>query len=98
MAEDETVSYHHQLNGRESEQTLEDTEGQGKLVHCSPWRHRDSDTRLSDSTTITTMGASGQLCKSAGFPVTQFLVTSGFPTAMLRVPRGQSHHTRADCH
>ena len=31
-------------------------------------------------------------------PVTQFPVPSGFPTAMLRVPRGQSHHTRADCH
>ena len=31
------VGWHHQLNGHEFEQTLEDSEGQGSLVCCSPW-------------------------------------------------------------
>ena len=38
--EDEMVGWHHQLNGHESEQTLADGEGQGSLVHCSPWGHK----------------------------------------------------------
>ena len=36
-AEDEMVIEHHQLNARESEQTLRDSEGQGSLACCSPW-------------------------------------------------------------
>ena len=31
------VRQHHQLNGNESEQTLEDSEGQRGLVCCNPW-------------------------------------------------------------
>ena len=31
MTEDEVVGWHHQLNGHESEQTLEDSERQGSL-------------------------------------------------------------------
>ena len=34
--EDEMVGWHHQLTGREFEQTLGDSEGQGSLVCCSP--------------------------------------------------------------
>ena len=34
------VGWHQQLNGHESEQTPGDNEGQGSLVHCSPWGHR----------------------------------------------------------
>ena len=34
-AEDETVRWHHQLNGHESEQTSGDSEGQGSLACCS---------------------------------------------------------------
>ena len=41
------VGWHHQLNGRESEQTLGDSEGQGGLVCCRPLG-RKSQTRLSD--------------------------------------------------
>ena len=37
MTEDEMVEWHHQLNGCESEQTLEDGDGQGVLGCCSPW-------------------------------------------------------------
>ena len=40
------VGWHHQLNGREFEQTLGDGEGQGGLACCSPWGHKESDTTL----------------------------------------------------
>ena len=43
MTEDEVVGWHHQLNGHESEQTLEDSEGQGILACCSPRGHKESD-------------------------------------------------------
>ena len=34
------LGYHHRLNGHEFEQTLGDSEGQGRLVCCSLWGHR----------------------------------------------------------
>ena len=37
------VGWHHQLNGHESEQTPGDTEGQGSLVCCSLWGHKELD-------------------------------------------------------
>ena len=37
MTEDETVGWHHQLNGHEYEQTPGDGEGLGSLACCSPW-------------------------------------------------------------
>ena len=37
MIEDEMVGWYHQLNGHEFEQTVEDSEGQRSLVHCSSW-------------------------------------------------------------
>ena len=43
MTENEMVGWHHQLNGHESEQTPGDNEGQGSLVCCSPWGHKESD-------------------------------------------------------
>ena len=43
MTEDKMAGWHHQLNGHESEQTPEDSEGQGSLACCSPWAHRESD-------------------------------------------------------
>ena len=42
--EDNTVGWHHQLNGHEFEQTPGDREGQGSLVCCRPWGHEESDT------------------------------------------------------
>ena len=44
MSEDEMVGLHHQFNGCEFEQTLEDSEGQGRLPCCSPWGPKDLDT------------------------------------------------------
>ena len=38
------VRQHQQLNGHELEQTPGDSEGQGSLVCCSPWGHKESDT------------------------------------------------------
>ena len=35
--------WHHQLNGHKFEQSLGDGEGQGNLVCCSPWGHKESD-------------------------------------------------------
>ena len=44
VAEDETVGWHHWLNGHEFEQTLGDGEGHGSLARCSPWGFKDVDT------------------------------------------------------
>ena len=43
VTEDETVGWHHQFYGHESEQNPGDSEGQGSLVCCSPWGHKESD-------------------------------------------------------
>ena len=43
MTEDEIVGWHHQLDGREFEQTLGDGEKQGSLMCCSPWGHKELD-------------------------------------------------------
>ena len=42
MAEDKMVGWHHRLDGHEFEKTLGDSEGQGSLVCCSPWGHKES--------------------------------------------------------
>ena len=43
MTEDEMVGWYHQLKGHESEQTTGGSDGQGSLVHCSPWGRKESD-------------------------------------------------------
>ena len=43
VAEDEMVGWHHQLKGREYEQTQGDNRGQRSLVCCSPWGWKQSD-------------------------------------------------------
>ena len=44
MAENEVVGWHDQLDGHGFEQALGVGDGQGRLVCCSPWGHKDSDT------------------------------------------------------
>ena len=44
VTEDEMVGLYHWLNERKFVQTLGDGEGQGSLVCCSPWGHKESDT------------------------------------------------------
>ena len=41
MSENEAVEWHHRLDGREFEQAPGDGEGQGSLVCCSPWGHKE---------------------------------------------------------
>ena len=36
MTEDETVGWHHQLNGHDFKQTAENSGGPGSLACCSP--------------------------------------------------------------
>ena len=44
VMKDEIVAWHHQLHGHEFELVLRDSEGQGSLVCCSTWGHKESDT------------------------------------------------------
>ena len=37
------VGWHHRLSGREFDQTLVDSEGQGSLACRGPWGHKKSD-------------------------------------------------------
>ena len=43
MTEDEVVGWHHRLNGHESELALGVGVGQGSMVCCSSWGHRELD-------------------------------------------------------
>ena len=44
MTEDEMVGWHHLFKGHELGQTPGKSEGQRRLVCCSPWGHKESDT------------------------------------------------------
>ena len=44
ITEDKIVGWHHRLNGYEFEWTLRAGDGQGGLVCCSPWGHKELDT------------------------------------------------------
>ena len=43
MTEEEMVGWHHRLNRREFEQAQGVGDGQGSLVCCSPWGHKQSN-------------------------------------------------------
>ena len=43
MTEEKRVGWHHQLEGHKSEHTLGVDDGQGGLVCCSPWGHKQLD-------------------------------------------------------
>ena len=42
MTEDKTAGWHHRSDGHEFEQVLGGRDGQGSLVCCSPWDHKES--------------------------------------------------------
>ena len=44
MTEDEMIGWQHQDNRHEFEQAPGDCEGQGSLVCCNSWGHKESDT------------------------------------------------------
>ena len=60
MTKDEGVGWHHQLNGRESEQTLGDSEGQGCLVCYSPWGCKELD--MTEQLNCTELKKAKKLC------------------------------------
>ena len=43
MTEDEMVGWHHRLERHEFEQAPGVDDGQGSLVCCGPWGHKESD-------------------------------------------------------
>ena len=43
MTENKMVGWRHQLNGHQFEQTPGDGKGQGSLVCCSSWGHKELD-------------------------------------------------------
>ena len=45
---DGMVGWHHQLSGHEFEQTPGDSEGQGSLVCCHPWGHKELDMTVAE--------------------------------------------------
>ena len=51
MTENEMLGWHCGLNGREFEETLGDSEGQGSLECCSPWSHKESDNLVTEQHT-----------------------------------------------
>ena len=50
--EDEMIEWHHQLGGHVFGQAPGDDEGQGSLLCCSPWGHKELDMteRLNNNT------------------------------------------------
>ena len=44
VTEDETVGWHHLLNGNEFEQIPGDSVGQGSTAYCCPWGHKELNT------------------------------------------------------
>ena len=55
MTENERVGWHHQLNGHEFENIQGDSEGQGSLVFCSPWGHKESDMTVTQQQIVNLM-------------------------------------------
>ena len=43
MTEVKMVGWHHRLNGHEFEQAPGFDDGQGSLMCCSPWGHKELD-------------------------------------------------------
>ena len=44
MTDNETVGWHHQLNGHEFAQALGVGDGQGGVACCSTWGHKELET------------------------------------------------------
>ena len=61
MTEDVMVGWHHLLSGHQFEQAPGDIEGQGSLVCCSPWGHKESDmTEQLNNSSKSNLGEKGQ--------------------------------------
>ena len=74
--EDEMVGWHHRLNGNEFEQALRDSEGQGSLVCCSPWGHKESDKteQLNNSSPSSPFLSLTSICHCLNLPGSQIML------------------------
>ena len=73
MAEDEMVGWHHRLNGRGFGCTPGVGDGQGGLVCCSSWGHKESDmTEWLDRTEL------NLITRDAKIPVFKLFERKGF--------------------
>ena len=48
MTEGEMDGWHHRLNGHEFKETPGVDDGQGSLLCCSPWGHKELDTAATE--------------------------------------------------
>ena len=73
--EDEMVGWHHRLDGHEFEPALGGGDGQGSLVHCSPWGRKDSDMteRLNNSNMLLS-----KMMTMAWFPTGSYLWVTAY--------------------
>ena len=62
MSENEMAGQHHKLDGHEFEQALGYGEGQGSLVCCSLWGHKEFDTTEQLNNNSNGMSAGSLLC------------------------------------
>ena len=71
MTEDEMLGWHHQPNGRESEQAPGVGDGQGGLACCSPWGCKELDTteQLNRSFRLAAAAKSLQSCPTLCDPI-----------------------------
>ena len=72
MTEDETVGWHHQLNGHEFEYALGVGDGQGSLACCCPWGRMTERLNWTEGTNI--QGKYHQQSTKVGFQKQVFLV------------------------
>ena len=68
MTEDEMAGWHHWLDGHESGWTLGVGDGQGGLVCCNSWCHRESDTTERLSWTEQ-QKCTSEKCKASNLPL-----------------------------
>ena len=85
-SEDEMVGWHHRLNRHEFKQALGVGEGQGGLVCCSSWGHKEPDTteRLNNNNTHTYIFLNWLTLKEYSLNANLSLLLPKHPT---------SHHT-----
>jgi len=89
VTEGKMVGLYHLLNGREFEQALGDGEGQGSLMCCSPWGHKELDTpeRLKNKMLKISSTYSMYLADGQQSPVWTSLLAEFIKTKQNKTPR-----------
>ena len=70
VTEDKMDRWHHWLSGHEFEQTCGDSKGQGSVMCCSSWGHKELDTtqQLNNNSNFISVGINLQIDKSDSLP------------------------------